>query len=66
MSDMRKIKEGESGDPLAGLCLAGFDDACFWGDWIIPGDVVQYVECCGWEHRECHEAERPVFQGMDR
>lgn len=61
MSEMRRIKQGEFGDPLAGFCLAGFEDVCFWGDWIIPGDVIQYVEYCGWEHRECSEAERAVF-----
>jgi hypothetical protein len=50
----------------SGWVLAGFDGVCFWGDWIVPGDVVQYVWLSGWEHRECHEAEKAVFQGVDR
>jgi hypothetical protein len=67
---MRRISAAERrespGDPAEGFCLAGFEDACFWGDWIVPGDVVQYVEYCGWEHRECSEAERAVFVRPDR
>lgn len=77
MSEMRRIKVGELGDPLDGFCLAGFEEPCLWGDWIIPGDVVcQIVEgrelgsehgtLIGWEHRECGEAERAVFVRPDR
>jgi hypothetical protein len=50
----------------SGWVVAGFDAVCFWGDWITPEDIVQYVWLCGWEHKECHDAERPMFQGRNR
>lgn len=75
MSDMRRIKVDEISDLQAGYCLAGFEDVCFWGDWIVSDDVIRYVFDplggheelpIGWEHRECGEAERAVFVRPDR
>jgi hypothetical protein len=48
--------------------IAGFDGPCDWGDWVEPGDTVRLIHDpgpadlpVGWEHKECHEAQRAVF-----
>lgn len=66
MSEMRRADNNYRPLEPEGWVISGFEDICFYGDWIQPDDVIRYVGFRDafnwWEHKECAEAGEAVVR----